>query len=68
MALRPPNLGIAQQLSSSGPANRRSNPGEIDEEVNPEKPPPDELLSKPKIPRTPADGQGRQRRNDQDVP
>ena len=70
MALRPPNLGIAQQLSSSGPANRRANPGEVPGEVEEanEKPPPDELLSKPKIPRTPADGQGRGRRTDQDVP
>jgi hypothetical protein len=67
MALKPPNLGFMQQLSSSGPSNRRANPGEVLEPNN-EKPRPEELLSKEKIPRTPADGQSRVRRSDQDVP
>lgn len=66
-----PNLGLSQQRSAIPPKQGGLLPNEDDKsddigEKKVQAPP--ELLSRPKIPRTPAEGEGRGRAADQDMP
>lgn len=76
---RPPNLGLQKQQTQSNPAGPspftktpqqadQIRPGLQAEDDGEERNVPSELRSRPKIPRTPADGEGRDRRTDQDMP
>lgn len=61
-----PNLGLSQQQSVSN-AKPPALLANDDVGEKPKEAPP-ELLSRPKIPRTPAEGEGRGRGGDQDMP
>ena len=66
-----PNLGLSQQRSAVPPkqGGLLANEDDKSDEIGEKKvAAPPELLSRPKIPRTPAEGEGRGRGADQDMP